>query len=194
MTRSWRGALLVVLTAWWAGSGMHAAAAGHSSVWDWGRGCDWTVVPTPTVVDAQLQGVDGTAWNDAWAVGKYLYSPAAPVILRWGGASWSHAPQVPTARGDLEDVAAISPTDAWAVGYNSSIFDDDSLARHWNGTIWRPVPTPSLLLDRLYGVSAASPRMCGRSGTITMPTGFIRWPCTGTERAGGRSRSRRLRR
>src|SRR5207253_5161606 len=51
----------------------------------------------------------------------------------------------------LKSLSAAAPNDIWAVGSAAS----DSLAMHWDGTLWTIVPTPDLPLNApLEGVTA----------------------------------------
>ena len=52
---------------------------------------------------------------------------------------WQKVAAAPGVHGGLADVSASSATNAWAVGSAG----DRTLAEHWNGSVWRRVPTPS---------------------------------------------------
>lgn len=72
------------------------------------------------------------------------------LILHWNGTAWTRAP-IPTIQGDLNAVAATSPTNAWAVG--------SAVILHWDGTAWNDVVAPTVTGDvtnEYSGVAAAS--------------------------------------
>jgi hypothetical protein len=68
------------------------------------------------------------------------------------GSSWPSAP--PPVYGVLHSVAATSAGNAWAVGHQYNL---NILTLHWNGTAWKPVPSPSLP-GNLLSVAATSAR------------------------------------
>jgi hypothetical protein len=121
-------------------------------------GTRWTVVPSPTPGGAdQLSGVTAEAPNDAWAVGSSVSTVHQSKTLRehWNGTTWTVVPF--NDQGSvLNGVAATSAGNAWAVGVGVSI--RDSLGEHFDGTRWAvvPTPTPSTIVNLLFGVSAAS--------------------------------------
>lgn len=62
-------------------------------------------------------------------------------------------PPVPAGRsGILKAVTSVSRRDAWAVGS----FVGSTLAEHWNGRVWRIVPTPNRRTSALLAVTAIS--------------------------------------
>src|SRR5207244_611757 len=105
----------------------------------------------------------------AWAVGSYS-GEAPPNILRWDGTAWTKE-SVKLPVGDLNGVAAISPTDAWAIGFDNVI---DPLAVHWDGTAWSVVPTPVPgSYDYMYGIDGAAPDDVWAVGDYSDRHGFI---------------------
>ena len=58
--------------------------------------------------------------------------------------------------GELFGVATVPGGDAWAVGYSGTNSDSASLTLHWNGTRWKPVPSPSPPGAVLRSVAATS--------------------------------------
>ena len=70
-----------------------------------------------------------------------------------GPTGSSNSPSFTTA-GSLSGVAATSPGNAWAVGSSDS---NKTLVLHWNGTVWKLVPSPSPGAEaELSGVAARS--------------------------------------
>jgi hypothetical protein len=101
----------------------------------------------------------------AWAVGRREDgSRRTPLILRYDGSRWSHAPVPgnaeiartyglsPQAPVVLTGVFARSASDVWAVG---SIGGHAAVLR-WNGTVWRALPNPGEAAH-LSDVVAAGP-------------------------------------
>ena len=120
--------------------------------WDGGA---WTIVPTPNAApnrgfpdDNNLLSVATVGRNDAWAVGYYRDDdvPAyqsQPLAMRWNGSSWTLAALPPRPSGDLtqytlNSVDGVAPDDVWAVGWSRG----RALILHWDGSSWRPSPTP----------------------------------------------------
>jgi IPT/TIG domain len=111
--------------------------------WD---GTAWTVIPTPNVGthNGYLYDVDGSAANDAWAVGLDGTTPYKPIVEHWNGTAWSIVSS-PAQTGDaiLYGVHAIAANDVWAVGYHFTT-RSETLVEHWNGTTWSVVPSPNV--------------------------------------------------
>ena len=85
----------------------------------------------------------------AWAVGNY-YNGTATLTLaeHWNGTAWTQqsSPSPGSLNNNLNGVAAISATNIWAVGQssdNSAFSPSQTLAEHWDGTMWKQVPTPN---------------------------------------------------
>ena len=130
--------------------------------WD---GSSWSRFPTPDVGTGEnmLNGVDGSASKDVWAVG---YSGASgrykTLIERWDGTQWrvvTSPNAVTTGDNTLTSVDALSSTNAWAVGSSRTSSSRKSLIQRWNGTSWTIVssPNPGTLGNSLLGVAAAGP-------------------------------------
>ena len=137
--------------AWAVGGGGNYGLTEH---WD---GNAWHVVASPKVnlVDATLEGVDGTGPSDAWAVGSGgLHGRTKPIIEHWDVARWSltRVPRVGS-YGEADDVSASGPNDAWVVGHAGGA----SLSLHWDGTTWTSVPSPVLRSPRLTSVADLAP-------------------------------------
>jgi hypothetical protein len=114
-------------------------------------GTQWTQVESPSPDPALnvFNGIDADGVNNLWAVGK----GEGTLTARWSGTAFDAVPSdnAGTGQNELKSLSAAAPDDIWAVG--SAQFD--SLAMHWNGTLWTIVPTPDLPLDApLEGVAA----------------------------------------
>ena len=59
--------------------------------------------------------------------------------------------------GELFAVATTQGGDAWAVGYSGTDTDSKALTLFWNGSHWKPAPSPSPADSQLRGVAATSP-------------------------------------
>ena len=127
----------------------------------------WSVVPSPSIgnFDNNLASVSGASANDVWAVGDF-YNPSNSNVLNtmaehWDGSSWSEypLPNVGLNQNTLLGVAALPGRHAWAGGYYvDAAFNQKTLVEHWDGTVWKVIPSPSPGADQniLYGVSAIS--------------------------------------
>ena len=117
------------------------AGSGLIEHWD---GRTWTIVPSPDLgAGADGGGLHGGGGlnavtiapdGSAWAVGE-AYCPRHGILTvteHWDGRTWVLVPS--PAYGELDAVAAASPTSAWAVGYWSS--SSTAIIEHWNGTAW----------------------------------------------------------
>jgi WD40 repeat protein len=127
--------------------------------WD---GTRWVQAPSPSVdlAENNLYGIAGRAANDIWAVGSY-YTPShsgpvaagsKPLVLHWDGTAWRMLtiPDPAAAGGELRGVAALSRDDVWAAGYRhlppgpQVAFERlETLLAHWDGRVWRIVPSPN---------------------------------------------------
>lgn len=122
-------------------------------------GTKWTIVPSPTPDGAdQLSGVAAVTPTDAWTVGSSVSSTQASHTLRehWNGKVWT-AVRVNDEGSELDAVGASSAGNVWAVGVGASI--RDSLGEYFDGSRWAvvPTPTPSAIVNSLFGVSVVSP-------------------------------------
>jgi hypothetical protein len=94
---------------------------------------------------SRLDGVAVTGRCSAWAVGSYL-SGLSALIERWNGFAWHQvrAPG-PHASTSLFAVAAASANDVWAVGIQHDVSERHArtLIDHWNGQLWKVVPSPN---------------------------------------------------
>jgi hypothetical protein len=120
---------------------------------------------TPT--GEALLGVSADAANDAWAVG-FKGANGQTFAMHWNGSEWAAVatPNVTKGTNRLEAVLALSPNNAWAVGYSTPANADREPTRtlilHWDGKIWKVVPSPNVgpkthtPSNRLSGLTANS--------------------------------------
>ena len=116
------------------------------------NGTAWKQVPSPSPGNDgnQLVGVAAVSPTDVWVVGYYLNITGGrhTLIEHWNGAAWKQVPS-PSPGGSndsvLGGVDATSSTDVWAVGNYFTNGDRMSrtLVEHWNGTVWKQVPSPN---------------------------------------------------
>jgi hypothetical protein len=125
----------------------------------------WTTVPSPNEIpgDNYLYGADASDASNVWAVGV-VYPPTGGsfhgVGLRYDGTAWHSVSRTGLPGNEaLRGVKAASATDVWVVGdHRAGIGGYDTLAAHWNGTMWTPETTPDGNpggFNHLYGVAAA---------------------------------------
>jgi hypothetical protein len=69
-------------------------------------------------------------------------------------------------RGTLNAVAAASARNAWAVGVAGDPAEPRPLILRWNGTRWRPVPSPAPPGGTLNGVAVASATSAWAVGSL----------------------------
>jgi hypothetical protein len=136
------------------------AIGGLNLILHW-NGRSWYRVPCPSPRrNYALVSVTVTRSGGAWAVG-FSYSSDGPVddILRWIHGAWQRVSNpVPLesglqGAGTLQGVSASSARDAWAVGTGAPGFR--TMTAHWNGSVWRQVPTPDVLGGALAAVATA---------------------------------------
>jgi hypothetical protein len=128
-------------------------------------GASWSVVPSPnpsTKVN-ELLGVSATGPDDVWAVGVTGRDTDSfdlrTLAEHWDGATWTIVPTpTPSRGGQLNAVAALSPTDVWAVGGYSTNNVGKTLVLHYDGTSWTAIasPSPSSNESVLSGAAASS--------------------------------------
>ena len=102
-----------------------------------------------------------------WAVIAVVLAGAVTGLPAVAGTG---RPTAPTAlAGSLSGVAAVSATDAWAVGSSRAYgvsSGSKTLILHWNGKVWKQVPSPGPKGSWLYGVAAVSATDAWVVGTI----------------------------
>ncbi len=128
------------------------------------NGTQWSIVSSPNVGTGTngLMGVAVVSPNDIWAIGHYYASASGAyrtLVEHWNGGYWSvvSSPNVGTGNNFLwGGLTALSASDIWAVGSFGPSSSGQTLALHWNGTVWSVVPTPNVGTseNRLQGVVA----------------------------------------
>jgi hypothetical protein len=110
----------------------------HADHWD---GTQWSFVPVPEVPGTpDLEGADGVAPDDLWAVGSEVidYDKSGTLALHWDGLAWSAYPTPnPRQVNSLVAAAAVSSEDVWAVGFIQ--LSKLALVEHWDGSAWSVV-------------------------------------------------------
>ncbi len=142
--------------------------------WD---GSSWTVVPTPNpspTISALTAVATGSA-VDTWAVGFYDDGSTFRTLAEhWDGFSWSVVPTPNVGAGEnvLTSVTFVADGDAWAVGYrrDSAETPRQTLALHWNGSVWSVVTTPNGTGDNyLWSVRGLSSGDVWAVGSYSVP-------------------------
>jgi len=134
--------------------GWRAGIGGLQTLAEHWNGHRWRVSPTPNRPGAAasvLAGVSAVSATDVWAVGNYQgQNGAGTLIEHWDGRAWNMVPgaTVPCSGCDgpeaaLAGVSAGSATAAWAVGAYFDGTKNRTLIEHWNGRVWKLVPSPS---------------------------------------------------
>lgn len=134
--------------------------------WD---GAHWRVVPSPNSPMAIniLNNVVALAPNDVWAVGGTSSASHSDQILieHWNGVQWSIVNTLDTTqqlKGQSQTFSrllAISATDIWGVGTSGPPAGrSTTLIEHWNGTMWKivPSPNPGSISNELRAIAAVS--------------------------------------
>ncbi|MDR2986288.1 MAG: hypothetical protein LBV34_15740 [Nocardiopsaceae bacterium] len=137
-----------------AASAGNAWAVGNTSrggpaILHWnGRQWSRAAIPPPAGKPYGLTGIAALSSGNAWAVGftTDLTRSTTNVILHWNGKAWSRVRSPnPFPGGDgngLLGIGATSAHNVWAVGGGFSGPDGTPMTLHWNGSSWKPVPTP----------------------------------------------------
>ena len=120
------------------------------------------------------------------------------LIVHWNGTAWQVVPS-PNPGGLsrenwLNGAAAVSAHDIWAVGSYDNGTTDRTLIEHWNGTVWKVVPSPNLggpsNENILAGVVATSASNAWAVGKYSDGPAFQTLLSTGTALAGRSSPAR----
>lgn len=160
----------------WVVGNSHPSITADIAAAHW-TGSSWTLFSPPKprtgddeVTTNELNGADGVASDDVWAVGTYSvgYSTTKTLVEHWNGSTWRvvASPNAGTSTSNmLASVDALSGTNAWAVGssWTSTSPGTDAerktLIERWNGTSWSVVesPNPASFGNALLGVAATGP-------------------------------------
>jgi hypothetical protein len=157
----------------WAVGSAFGALVEH---WD---GTIWSIVAGGNAgVQAGLSSVTCISSADCWAVGAVLQTNNDDQTLteHWNGSAWSVVASGNTSRrkpNSLTSVACASSSDCSAVGnaFHGSV--QQTLAEHWNGSVWSIVAsadTGPTELNALVSVACAFNAGCWSVGVAT-PSG-----------------------
>jgi hypothetical protein len=132
----------------WAVGSYRNAGVDEPLIERW-NGHIWKVVPSPTPgTTSILTAVAAVSASNAWAVGTFFNGSAFQTLtLHWNGSVWKKVPSPNpggAARNNfLRGVSATSQSDVWAVGqfHDGTVFR--SLIEHWNGSVWKRIPSPN---------------------------------------------------
>ncbi|HLJ33213.1 MAG TPA: hypothetical protein VKU38_06160 [Ktedonobacteraceae bacterium] len=151
---------------WAVGDGIPSGGGVYTLIEHW-DGSQWSIIssPNPSPDENYLYGVAAISSKEVWAVGKYA-SPnvGAPTLIeKWNGKKWRQVlgPSPGAFANVLYGVAAVSNSDAWAVGeYLPTPSTAYTLTEHWNGRVWKVIPSPNPgpahLLRAVAGVPGTS--------------------------------------
>jgi hypothetical protein len=126
--------------------------------WD---GTAWSILPVPAAgANNILYSVAAVGASDVWAVGEaFAINPGSTLVEHWDGAAWSIVPSPSLGSSSvLQGVTAISSGDVWALGGKADvgIFPTDTLAEHWDGSVWSIVATDPMPDSNEYFNGAAA--------------------------------------
>lgn len=160
---------------WAAGSNQD-----HAFVVHW-NGSQWSTVSTPdpggTVTLWHLSAI---AANDVWVVGD---SSGQALTMHWNGIQWSivSSPSFPGENSYLYSIDSLASNDVWAVGYTRNISTSQytTLALHWDGTQWNPVPNLRIATERFFSTSIYSASDVWITGNLNSYPTLRHW--NGTE-------------
>jgi hypothetical protein len=146
---SLRGVSMVSATDGWAvGYDVNSNGVPRPLVLHW-NGTSWTQVPVSVFgFDNSLSAVSAASASDVWAVGTTHLKPSGLTVLtlHWNGTSWTQVPIPNPGPAVASGVSDASSGNAWAVGAQGKTFTVEgpkTLTRHWNGTAWARVFSPS---------------------------------------------------
>jgi hypothetical protein len=149
----------------WAGGTVGIGEANPGQVLLQWNGTEWSVYPNPNLGKGNqpsIKAMTSTSANDIWAIGSLLGDDEQQLFFlfeHWDGTTWTVSTAI---SGDafLLGASADATNDVWAVGFFGPENDDSlTLAVHYDGTGWKPVPTPSVGAgaNQLNGVLALAP-------------------------------------
>ena len=167
LVEHWDGSSWTQATVAPAGSSLDQLSAvvapSATSVWAFGstryaqywNGAAWKRVALPVPKGAEAPEFNGAAAvspNDIWAFGDAELQgstyAAHAIVDHWNGHAWRMVPSPPTRDySRLLGATALSSTNVWAVGVvgvdSGNRVAERTLAVHWNGKVWKRVPSPN---------------------------------------------------
>jgi hypothetical protein len=141
-----------------------------------------------------LNGIAAVSPSDIWAVGtRFIDGPGEQMLIKhWDGIRWTSviSPNASTEFNRLSAVAAASSNDVWAVGqYDPGDGVIQTLIQHWDGSVWRIVPSPNegASNNRLAAVAALDAGSAWAVGSADDGSGgsnplILRWSGTSWQR------------
>ncbi len=129
--------------------------------------CRWAVVPSPNANGNgnYLLDISSVPKSGTWASGDYYGSGNIyyTLIEHWNGQVWTI---VPSPNGSnignlLFGISSVSKSDAWTAGhYIGTDNISRTLIEHWNGHVWKIVPSPNAgtldnYLDDVFAISTS---------------------------------------
>jgi hypothetical protein len=148
---------------WTVGYVAHESSGDNRTLVESWTGGRWRIVPSPTPRSGvtRLAAVDALNPSKAWAVGiQGRINRGQTLAERWDGRRWTAVPtpNVGTGVNELDAVSARTPTDVWAVGSAQTGEERfQGMAEHFDGKVWRAVPTARVKgTGSLTGVAARS--------------------------------------
>jgi hypothetical protein len=123
--------------------------------WD---GTQWSVFPSralPPGDSANLFAITAISADDIWAVGNVaIGNIGANLFEHWDGTTWT--PTITAVGGTLIAASSDATDDVWAVGFSGfSGAEGETLVAHYNGTIWRSVPSPNVGANSTFNAVVA---------------------------------------
>lgn len=121
----------------------------------------WRLASSPDArPGTTLRAIAAVSAGDVWVVGDM--GGTHTLAEHWDGHVWQVIP-TPRLRGHdvlLTGLTALSAHNIWAVGSTGSVSDGTrrGLVEHWDGRVWRVIPTPQpgVVDDALSAVAASS--------------------------------------
>ena len=140
------------------------------------NGVAWAPVASPSPSGSffnALSAVTCVSASDCSA-GGFAQQPNnaiyVPLFERWDGAAWTISSTVgldPSASYSITGITCTSATNCWGVGEASVQGDLETLAEHWDGSAWSPVPTQNVggtNVNLLDSVTCTSDNECWAVG------------------------------
>jgi hypothetical protein len=152
----------------------------HGLLADHWNGARWSVIPIPKPagIGGGLSGISCPGPASCMAVGVFANAHvSAPLAEHWNGTAWSPSllPKAGFPAPELFGVSCATTNSCAAVGCNvDGDFCSATVAYEWNGTAWRPEPTPPGT-GELRSVSCTAPSDCMAVGDGSKGTLAERW-------------------